>query len=549
MEPKGDRPSQDELRSLFNDYLTGKRKVAPAPAPPPPRRPQPPRAPRAPKAARPAPPPKEVETLPPGLDPAQLRRLAVLKGSLPPPRYKRIARSPDLAKEPAAFFARWDRLLNAYGMKGAAAVLLGELRPEDACVLRLAQLLACDPSRARRLTSAPRFASLPIERRALAIRDLITQSAKRWDCPIEAVARAVAGELAESELAATALARKLRIEDSAAKILLSRQAPGDAVPRALELAQKLLQEAAQRRVALSEVVASTLESIQAEELLWRSVASELSIPADLAERLCALPAVRGLPPGERGSRVVQEAKSLAAELGSSPSQACRLLRGELPAAELDQLVGQAIAAGLSVDPAVGLALARHPEVSAAPAAERAKKAVRRVLRLADELRCAPPEAAGLLLGSLAPDALASILRARLALAEGPAEALLQWVRSQPGVPVDSVAGAIERVEETRASASCTNDQAALLVCGRLSLADLRAARLADELGISPELASRLVAWMDAEKVGDAEARARVRSLRSWAAATMEQACRMLLKELPTPTKSDSDALPFSGAWE
>ena len=67
--------------------------------------------------------------------------------------------------------------------------------------------------------------------------------------------------------------------------------------------------------------------------------------------------------------------------------------------------------------------------------------------------------------------------------------------------------------------------------------------------MSPALARKVVAWMDAEKVGEMETKARLRNLRAWAADTMDQACRMLLKEIPTPTKSDSDIVPYSGAWD
>ena len=546
---KEDRPSQDELRSLFNDYVTGKRKSAPAPAASPPRKPRPARAARPPKEVRPAAPAKKTEALPANLNPAQLKKLQIIKGSLPLPKYKRITQLADLGKDPAAFFARWDRLLNGYGMKGAAAVLLGETTPLEACVLRLTQLLRCGPAQAKKLVLAQQFASLPSERRAISIRDRILQLAKRWDCPTEEVARVASGEMTESDLAVMVLARKLRIDGSAARILIARQVPGDPVPQALELAQKIQLEAMSRQAALSLVVDGILRDIKTEELLSRSVAQELSIPEDLAARLCDRPALQPVPAGERGSRAAAEVRGLAAELGCSGEQACRSLCGELPAAEIDEIVARAIASRLELEPAAVLELGRHPDLNAVPVHQRAKKAVRLVQLLAERLRCTIAEAAGLMSGVAAPSLLASILRSRLALAADVVEQLADWIRTQPGTLEDSVTSAIERVEETKASAACTGDQAALLVCGRLTPADLRASQLAGELAMSPALARKVVAWMDAEKVGEMETKARLRNLRAWAADTMDQACRMLLKEIPTPTKSDSDIVPYSGAWD
>ena len=541
--------SQDELRSRFNDYLTGKRKVEPPPAASPPRKPRPARVPRPPKAVRPAAPAKNAEALPANLNPAQLAKLKIIKGSLPFPKYKRITQLAELGKDPAAFFARWDRLLNGFGMKGAAAVLLDETTTEQACVLRLTQLLRCDPAAAKKLVVAQQFASLPSERRAIPIRDRVLQLAKRWECSSESAARVVTGEMSESDLAVKVLASKLRIDDSAARTLIARREPGDPVPRTLELAQKIQLEAMSRQAALSLVVDGILGDIKAEEQLSRSVAQELSIPEDLATRLCDRPTLRPIPAVERGSRAAAEVRSLAAELGFSVEQACRFLCGELPAAEIDESVARAIATGLGLEPAAVLELSRHPDLKTAPVQQRAKKAVRRVQLAVENLRCTIAEAAGLLSGVAAPSLLASILRTRLTLGEDTVEHLVEWIRTQPGAPEDVITSAIERIEDTKASASCTADQAALIVCGRLTPADIRATEIARELAMSPALARKLVDWMEAEKVGERDAKARIRNLRTWAADSMDQACRMLLKEIPTPTKSDSDLVGYKGAWD
>lgn len=547
MERKDDRPSQDELRSLFNDYLTGKRPVTPPTTPAAPRKSRPPRPAAPPRAARPAPPPKE--SLPPNLSPAQLAKLKGLKGSLAPAQYQRILRLAGLALEPAAFFGTWDRLVNGYGMKGAAAVLLGELQPEEACVARLAGLLRCPPKDAKELVMDQRFAGLPVERRAIAVRDRIVQSAKRWDCPVEWAQRAVLGRLAQGELAAMLLARKLRVDDPTARALLGGAGAADPVGRALELALTIQREATERQAALSAVVAGRLEDLKAERLVGETVVRELSIPQDAASRLCERPPIRALAPGARARRAIEEVRSLAAALGCSALEACRQLCGELAAAELDTIVGRGIAAELGLELEAAVELGRSRELSSVPPTERAKKAARRARLLAEELRCGVREAAALLAGNASAALLAGVLRARLGLSESAAAALAGWLGSRPEGPAEGVQAAVERVERDARAGAYSAEQAALLVCGRVTVADLRAAQLVGELGIDLGLAGKLVAWMDAEKIGDAEAKVRIRNLRAWAAGTMELACRMLLKEIPTPTKSDSDALPFSGAWE
>lgn len=542
--PKDDRPSQDQLRSLFNDYLTGKRKATPS-APPE----RPPRKPKPQAIRKPSPPPKPVEVLPPNLNPKQLGRLKGLKGTLPPAAYRRLLALPELAKDAGAFFSRWDRLVNGFGLKGAAGVLLGDAKPEDACVTRLSQLLRCDPKQAGELARLERFATLPPERRALSIRDRVTQLAKRWDCPPESAAAVLAGKATEAEVAERTLARKLRVDAGVARLLLSGEPPGEPAAVALALAARLQQGAMAARVALSEVVQARLAELKAERELSGAVAAELQVPEELAARLCARAGVRELAALERGKRTVAEVRHAASELGCAAAEAARWVAGELAAGELDAIVGRKLASSLGVEAGLGLELARHPEHAAVPPLERAKKAEKAARALAQALGCGAAEAAGLLAGTIPPAALAAMLRARLGTSEEPAAALAVWVRAQPGALGDAALGALDRVAELKKDAGCTLDQAALLLSGRLTPEGLRAERLAEELRVAPELAAKVIAYIDAEKLPEAEAKVRLRNLRSWAADTMELACRMLIKEVPTPTKSDSDAIPFSGAWE
>lgn len=542
MESK-DRPSQEELRSLFNDYLTGKKKVQ-APQPQPQARPSRPSRPKPPK-----PPPPKKDVLPESLDPAQRNRLRGIKSAVPFPIYKRLVQLPELAKDPAAFIARWDRLVNGFGLKAAAGVLLGDTKPEEASDLRLSQLLRCDPKEAKALAAEPRFAAMPVERRALAVRDRVLNLARRWECPPPAAIRVLTGKQAEEELAAQYLSRKLRLERKDAEKLLARQPAGEPMARALGLVQKLQAQAGEDKSALPAAAAQLLESVTAEERLLKSVSEGLGIPEALAARLCELPAAKRFPPPERAGAVIAEGKALAAELGATAEQAARQLLGELPAEELEEVLGRGIASALGIDQSSAADLARTPEVKAVPVQERVKKAVRRSEFMAERLRCKVPEAAALLTGTPPAGALARVLRSRLGIGEEAAAQLADWLGVQPGGAAESAIGVVEKVEETKAAESCTIDQAALLVCGRLTPADIKASHLAAELGIAQDLALKLVAWLAAEKVAEPEAKARIRSLRSWAAETMDQACRMLIKEIPTPTKSDSDVLPFSGAWE
>ncbi|MBI4347137.1 MAG: hypothetical protein HY553_09805, partial [Elusimicrobia bacterium] len=491
------------------------------------------------RPARPARPEPPADKLPPSLDEAQAKRLRALKPSLPPATYKRLIEHPELAQDPAGFLNRWDKLVNGFGLRAGAAVLFGTMKAEEACVARLAQLLRWDPLDVRRLTALAAFADVPVERRALAIRDKIVQQARRWESTPDAVIRVLTGRQSEREVALQVFSRKLKIQQGPAAALLSSLPPAEPAAQAAELAKSLLAEAAQRKIALPVLIQERIARIETEERVLRTVARDLAISPELAAKL-----VRS-----RGPDVVPEARALADTLGCSKAEAARQLIGELPEGELHAIVGRALAADLKVERQEGTALAKLPDLRDTPPAERAKSAARRVRALAEQLGVGSREAVVLLLGTADDELLGALLASRLALSPDSAGRLVRWVRAQGGALADAVVAAAERVEETRKAESCSADQAAQLVGGVITPAELRDKRLADELGISIELARKLAAWLEAEKVAEPDAKARLRNLRSWAAPDMEQACRMLLKEIPTPKKSDSDVLPYSGAWE